>query len=238
MRLETAALFSLLAQLVQRALGDDEPAPHDGNAVGHQLRLAQHMSRDDESRAAFFLLAEVAAHVRRGHRVQAGGRFVAEDPVGLVDGRADQGYLLRHATRVRGQDGVGAVSQLETLEKARDALAADLFRDAVQVAKAVEVLSRRVASVQARLVRHHTEPPSHQVQAFGQAVAVELDEAGVGPQYPTEASERRRFTRAVLPEQDEDLTALGLKIHPGHCAHVAKALVQTLDSDHGKPQLR
>ena len=154
---ETASLLGLQAQLVERALGDDDTAPHDRDAIGHQLRLSQHVSRDDEGSATALLLAEIAAHVRRGDRSQTRGGRVTEDPAGLMDGGADERHLLRHAARVSGENGVGAVSEIEALEERRDALAADFLGNSIQVAKAVEVFRCGVASVQARLVGHHAE---------------------------------------------------------------------------------
>ena len=86
-----------LAQLVQRARRDHAPAPHDGDPVRHQLGLAQHVGGDDEGCAARPLLAQVAAHVGGGDRIEPRGRLVAEDPVGLVQSGSDQRHLLSHS---------------------------------------------------------------------------------------------------------------------------------------------
>ena len=232
-RFEAATHPGFLAQLVERALGHDHPAPHDGDAIRHQLRLAQDVSGHDESGAAALLLAQVVAHVRGGHRIETSGRLVTEDPVRLVDGGADQGDLLCHAAGVGGQDGARAISQLKAFEERSDALAANLLGNAIQVSKPVEVLGRRVATVQPRLVRHDAESHSHRVKPLGQAKPVELDETGVRAQDPAETAQRGRLACPVLAEQDEDLAALDMQVHAGDGAHVAKALVQTLDPDHG-----
>ena len=152
---EAPALPSLPAKIVECSGGDDDPAPHDGDPIRHQLRLAQHVRRDDQRRTATPLLVEIAAHVRRGHRVQAGGRLVAEDPIRLVKRGADERHLLRHAARVRGEDRVLAVRELEALEQISDAPAADRLRNTVEESEVVEVLRSGVAAVESRLVRYH-----------------------------------------------------------------------------------
>src|SRR5438128_12378338 len=40
---EAPALPSLPPKIVERSVADDEPAPHDGEAIRRQLRLAQHV---------------------------------------------------------------------------------------------------------------------------------------------------------------------------------------------------
>ncbi len=111
------------------------------------------MGRDDERGAARSLLAKIFPHVRSRHRVETRGRLVAKDPVGLVQGGADQGHLLGHATRVGGEDRVSAIRQLEALEELGDAPPAYIVRHAVEVTESVEVFDRGVAAVEPGLVR-------------------------------------------------------------------------------------
>ena len=182
------------------------------------------MCGHDQGGAPLLLLAEEMAHVGRGHRVEPRSRLVAEDPVGIMQRRPNQRHLLRHAARVRGEDRVAAVGQLETLEERGDARTPFCFRNPIQVAEPIEVLRRRVATVEPRLVGHDAKPRPHRVQAFGQAQAVKLDRPGVRSQDPAEAAQRRRLARPVLAEQDQDLAALNVQVDPGHGAHVAEAL--------------
>src|SRR6266566_3451832 len=96
----------LAAKLVKRSVRDDYAATHYGDPIRHQLGLAQHVGRDDERGAARSLLAEIFPHVRGRHGVESRGRLVAKDPIGLVQGGADQSHLLSHAPRVGGEDRV------------------------------------------------------------------------------------------------------------------------------------
>src|SRR5437879_4927133 len=189
------------------------------------------MRGDDERRAAGALLAEVVAHVGGRDGVEAGGRLITEDPVRFVKGGSNERDLLGHATRVRGEDGVGAVRELETLEQRGDALRAQVSRYAVQVAEVIEVFDRGVTAVKPSLVRHHPEARPHLVQLLGQAQAVQLDEARIGPEDAAQAPERRRLAGAVLSEQHQDLPALDTQVHAVDGMDVTKALAEALDLD-------
>ena len=96
----------------------------------------------------------------------------------------------------------------------------------------VEVLDRRVPSVEAGLVAHHAEPWPDGIQALWNAQSVELDDPGVWMKNPAEAAERGGFTGAVLAKEHEDLALLHLEVDAPHGVDVAEALVQTLDPDH------
>ena len=95
----------------------------------------------------------------------------------------------------------------------------------------VEVLDRGVAAVEPRLVGHHPKTRTDLIQFLRHAQAVQLDEAGVGPEDSTQAPKRRRLAGAVLPQQDEDLTALDVEVHAIDGVDVTKALAEALDPD-------
>ncbi len=234
---EQPAVACFAAQLVESAVGDDQTLPHDGDAVRHELGLAQHVGRDDQSRAASPLLTEEVAHVSRGNGVETCCRLVAENPVGFVQRGADQRDLLRHAAREGGKHGVRAIGQLEALQKVADSLASNRFGNAVEVSKVVEVFRRRVAAVKARLVGHDPEPRADLVKLVRQSKPVELDQARVRMQDAAEAAQRRGLARAVLPEDDQHLAALDLKVDAIDRTHVGEALPQALDPDHWSAEL-
>ncbi len=205
---EAAPRLRLAAQLVKGAVGHDDAPTHDGDAIRHQLGLAEHMGRDDERGAARSLLAEISPHVRSRHRVETRGRLVAKDPVGLVQGGADQGHLLGHAPRVGGEDRVGPIRQLEALEQLGDAPPAHILRHAIEVTESVEVFDCGVAAVEPSLIGNDAEPAANLIQLFGQPQPVELDQARVGSKDSAETAQRRRLACPVLAEEDEDLPTL------------------------------
>ncbi len=135
------------------------------------------MRGHDEGRPALLLLGQVVPHVRRGHRVEAGGGLIAEDPVGLVQGGPDQRDLLRHAAGVGGEDRVASVREPETFEQRVDAARALRLGNSVQITEAIEILGRGVAAVEASLVRHDSQARTHLVEVLREAKTVELDDA-------------------------------------------------------------
>ncbi len=128
-------------------MSHDQAASHDRDAIRHQLGLAQNVRGDDEGGAAGSLLAKVAAHVRGRDRIEACRGLIAKDPFRLVEGRPDQGHLLRHAPRVGRQHSVGAVGELKSLQQIRNPLLALGLGHPVEVAEMFEVLRRCVATV-------------------------------------------------------------------------------------------
>src|SRR5260370_36334026 len=84
----------LAAKLVKRSVRDDDAATHDGDPIRHQLGLAKHMRRDDESGAARSLLAEKSPHVCGRHRVKTGGPALPKEPGGRVAGGAAERHPL------------------------------------------------------------------------------------------------------------------------------------------------
>ncbi len=190
------------------------------------------MGGHDERGASASLLTEVAAHVCSRDRVEARGGLVAEDPVGLVQRSPDQRHFLRHAPRVRREDGVGSIGEVEALEELVDLLRASGFRYAVEIAEAIEILHGGVAAVEAGLVRDHAKARSYRVQVVGQTQAVEIDEACIRPQDPAQTAQRRRLARPVLPEEHEQLAAFDMKVDAIDGANVGKRLTKALDQDH------
>ncbi len=182
------------------------------------------MSGHDQRRAPRPLLAEVVAHVCGRDRIESSRWLVAEDPVGIVQRRPDEGHLLRHSARVRREHSVGSIGQLETLEQRRDTLPPRLLRNSVEVAEAVQVFERCVASIQPGLVRHDAEPGTNLVELGRQAQPIKLDQPGIRPENAAEAAQCRGLARTVLSKQDEDLAALDVQVDAVDSAHVAEAL--------------
>src|SRR5260370_35099644 len=93
-RVEAAPHLGLVAQLVESSTGDDDPAPHDGDPVSHELGLAEDMCRHDQGRAAVLLLAEVVTHIGRRNWIETGGGLGAQNPIWLADGGPGQASIL------------------------------------------------------------------------------------------------------------------------------------------------
>src|SRR3984893_16492880 len=229
---EPPSLGGLLSELLQRTVGDDKTPPHDGDAIGHQLCLAEDVGRDNQGRTTASLLAEVAPHVCGCDGVEARGRLVAEDPVGLVEGGPGERPPLGHASRVRSQDSVLAIGQLESLQQLRNPSRSQGLRHSVQVAEVIQVLGSCVPSVESGLIGNTPQPDPDLIQLFRQAQPVELDKPCIGAQNAAEAAQSRGLARAVLAQENEELAFLDLQVDAVDGAHVSEALAKSFDSDH------
>ena len=221
------------AERGQRALGHDQALAHDRDPVGEQFRLAQDVGGDDDGRSPVSLLAQVAPHVSRGHRVEPDRGLVAEEPERVVEGGADQRDLLRHASRIGAEDAAGGVCQFEALQQLADPGPAFRRRHAVDPAVVVEVLPGGVPAVKPGQVGDHAKATADGVQVARQPQLVEADLALVGPQDPAQAAQRGRLSRPVLPQKEQHLPRFDRKIDASHGLHVAEALPEPANRNHG-----
>ncbi len=90
-------LPGLVAQLVERALGDQPAAGDDADAVGHALGDFEDVRGHDDGAAGGDALAQHVLDLARGAGVEAGQRLVEDDELGVVHQRAGERHLLPHA---------------------------------------------------------------------------------------------------------------------------------------------
>jgi hypothetical protein len=104
-------------QLARRALGDEAPVVHDGEAVAEALGLVHEMRREQHRLALLQQLLQALPDQVARLRVEAGGRLVEEQQVGVVHQRARQRQAPLHAAGERVDLGVGAAGQPGELEQ-------------------------------------------------------------------------------------------------------------------------
>jgi hypothetical protein len=107
----------LLDQRAGRTLGDDPAAVHHHEPVAELLGLV-HVVRGEHERDAALLqpVEPVPQHVAR-LRVEAGGRLVEQQQLGLVDERAGDGDAPLHPARQRLDLAGRAIGELDELEQ-------------------------------------------------------------------------------------------------------------------------
>ena len=69
----------------------------DGDAVAHVLHVFQAMAAHDDRLAQRAQIADEVLHPARAQRIEAGGRLVEDDQIGIVDERLGQADALTHA---------------------------------------------------------------------------------------------------------------------------------------------
>ena len=108
------------AQLVERAVGDLDPAVHDDHAPGPLLQLGQRVRGQEHGGAASAQLLDDVVEGLAQRRVEAGGRLVEEQHPGLAEQRLGEAEPLAHAFRVGADPAVGRVREADPVEQRRD----------------------------------------------------------------------------------------------------------------------
>ena len=145
-------------ELARRALGDDPPAVHDHEPVAELLGLVHVVRREHERDALLLQPVEPLPQHVPGLRVEAGGRLVEQQHLGLVDQRPGDREPALHPARERIDARVAPVGELHELEQLLGP-APDLRARQVEVAPVDhEVVPHRELGVEVVLLRHHAEP--------------------------------------------------------------------------------
>ena len=143
----------LVAQFVERALGDQAPAGDDADAVGHALGDFENMRGHDDGAAGGDALAQHVLNQAGGAGVEAGERLVEDDQLGIVHQRAGERHLLPHAAG----KSLAALMCVRLEAEPADQFARARFRrlrvDAPEPGDEFEILERRELVVDHRLVR-------------------------------------------------------------------------------------
>ena len=92
---------------VRRALGDDQPAGDDPDAVGELVGLLQVLGGEEDGRALAVQLLDLLPDRLAADRVEAGGRLVEEEHPRLVDQRRGEVEPAPHPARVGADPPVG-----------------------------------------------------------------------------------------------------------------------------------
>ena len=104
-------------ELLGRAVGDDLAVVHDHHAVAQRVRLLEVVRREEDGRAAFAQHADLVPQVRSVLRVEARGRLVEEEHVGLVDDAERDVETPALTARVRVDAAVGELGEVEHVDQ-------------------------------------------------------------------------------------------------------------------------
>ena len=102
--------------LVERAAGVDQHQP-----VADLLELAEVVRRHEHGAAAVGQRADQAAHLAHALRVEAVGRLVEDQQLGVAEQRGGDAEALLHAERVAAVAVVAALAEADDVEQRRDA---------------------------------------------------------------------------------------------------------------------
>jgi hypothetical protein len=175
--------------------------------------------------------------------VEAGGRLVEEDDLGLVDESPGDRHALAHATRDLGGVLVPHVGEADLLELLLHPIL-DLrrFQAGFLPEREGDVLGDRHGVEEGAPLEDHPVALADAVQlAPAQARdlgAVHRDRPRVGAEQSDEVLEQDRLAAAAPADDHHDLAGGDVEIDAAQDRLAAEALVEVLDPDHGRTDPR
>ncbi len=225
----------LLAQVGQRALEDDLPRAHDRHAVAQLLDLPHEVAGEQDRHAAVGQAPHERAHVAHPGGVQAGRRLVEQEQARLADEGAGDAQPLAHAVRVAADLVLGAVAEVDRLERLLDAgpgVAAVEAGEQLEVAPAAQV----------RIEAGRLDEPRDPLEGAGalahRVAPEQLGATGRRADQAQEHPQRRGLPGPVGPEVAVDVAGLHRQVDAVDGGEVAVALHQAPGADGRRGLLR
>jgi len=174
--------------------------------VAEALGLVEQVGAEQNAASFFRLLADQVMEHARGVRIEAVGRFVEDEKLGLVEQRGDDRELLFHALRVVHRELLEVVLEFEALDESFAAFfGGPVVFETAHAGDEVEHLAAAQVVVENRLVRQIADV-AHDLGSLRKAVVVE-NPRGSGGRFEDahQHADRRRLARTVGSEQREPL---------------------------------
>ncbi len=214
------------------ALLHDPAVVDDRDAAGELVGLLQVLrGQQDRGAALAVQVADLLPQRHPAHRVEARGRLVEEQHLGLVHERQGQVEPTAHAARVGADPAVGGRRQPHPLEELAAAALGDLGRDAEEHGLEVHELGAGHQRVDGRVLEGHADAPSdlagvaHDVESgHGGSAARGLQQRG---QHPHGGG----LPRPVRTEEPEDLAPPDRQVDAVDGDEVAEAALEALGDD-------
>jgi hypothetical protein len=205
-------LADLGLQRRRRALGDDPACCDDAQPIGEPVGLLEVLCREEDGRPLVAQAAHLVPQRQARGRIQAGGRLVEEQHLGLVDERHREVQAPAHAAGVRADAAAGGARQADALDQGGAAPAHGARRDAVQRRLQLDQLGAGHQRVERRLLQRDADPAAH-LRRFGcDVVAGDAGVAAGRAQQRHEHPHGRRLAGAVGSEEAVDLARGNLEV--------------------------
>ena len=216
-------------QLPLRPLGDDPPTADHDELVGDDLDLAEQVGREEHRAALVGEMAQQAAHPVDALGVEAVGRLVEDEDLGVAHERTGQPEPLTHAERVVAHAAAGLV--VGEADEAEHLLDPALGHPHLQRGE-TEHLAAGPARVLGRGVEHDADVPT----GVGQVAVGPTEDRRRPARRRRQAGHhphRGRLAGPVGAEEAGDAARSGRERDVVHGGEAAVRLGEVLDLDHG-----
>ncbi len=223
-----ALIEQLFDEPFRRVELDDFAVVHDGHAVAEDFGLVHVVRGEDDADATGADFFDELPQVAPSLRIEAGSWFVQEENFGIVHQRGDDTEALLLAAGEIFDIAAGFAAQVDVVE--------ELFGIdplAVRRGEHLDELGELGFVLKAGRLRLHADHAADFVGMCGHVNAINRGRAAVDGAQGFDHLQRRRFARAVWPENTEDFALLDLKAHAVHRRLIAVAFLEIFDlEDH------
>ncbi len=215
------------------AVGHDLTGGQEHDTLAEALHLHHVVARDEQRRAVVGGdLEQAGAHSVGDVGVEAGGRLVEHQELGVVEDRLhdpDEGALTRRQLHAHA---VGQVGDLEALEPLLDRGLAGLPAHAVEAGEDRQGFAHPQPVRKGEVAGDEADLAHRRRAALGEGVPHDGDRAGVRGDGAEEHQERGGLAGSVGAEQGHALARADGEVHPVHGAHLRKGLHETVGFEH------
>ena len=230
-------LARLLAQFFQRSYRGDFSGVHNGYSVAERFHFRHDVRGKNNRLSGVPAAANEARDSAGGNNVQAVGGFVEEKHGRAVQNSAGDGNALLLSGGEFVATGIGERENVQFRENFFDARLDFRAGQTVEFAEIGHHFPRRHAFVERGRARQKADIAADVLALPGNIKALNPRRAGSGLQNRGEHPQRRRFARAIRPQQPEYLAGVTLKRNAIHRVDFAsffilKSFAKVVDFNH------
>ena len=203
-------------QLRRGSLRADLAAVEDHHARADILDVGEQVRGQQDGLAAAAELEDEVLHLPRADRVEARGRLVEDEQLGVVHQRLRESEPARHALRELARRAVRDLGEADHLEQFVGAAPARAAVEPEELAVVVERLGRVEEPVEVGLLGQVSDLALHRDVA--RVAAEDHQLAARLVQQAEDHLDGGRLARAVRPEQSEDLVPVDVEVDAVHGA--------------------
>src|ERR1035437_5137708 len=228
---DRAARRAFLEDIVNRAGLQNFSALDDDDAVADFRQLGKDVRTDENRLLALGQKHEKFAQFNPGARVEAGGRFIENQNVRVVNQRAAKTDALLHSLRERLEMFLADADHVREFFNRLDGLRAFFSAQSVGSRVKIQILVDGDVRVRRQSVWHITDHAACEFRFFTDGNAVEHHVAGSRFFNRRDDPHRRGLARAVRPHETEDVAGIERERNVVHGHRLAEFLPQIFDLD-------